>query len=137
MSQPLQLTELQLRILQALWERGEAAVGDVHEELSRHRELTASSVATLLGRLEKRGLVARQPDGGRYLYRPLVSLDEVRAAMVGELTRLLFGGDSAALVAHLVASGGVRDPDRAYLRELFPPDRPLDLDAQGPETPGA
>ena len=126
MRDALQLTELQLRILQALWGHGQAAVADVHQELARERDLAPSSVATLLARLEKRGLVAREPDGSRYLYRPLVSLDDVRSAMVAELTRLLFDGDSTGLIAHLVTSGAVRDRDRSYLQELFPLDRSLE-----------
>lgn len=120
MTEQLQITDLQLSILQILWERGHATVGEVHEALTSERQLAPSTVATLLARLEKRDVVARHGDGRRYLYHPLVTLDDIRASMVSELTSLLFSDDAVGLVAHLVSSGAITREDRYYLRGLFP-----------------
>lgn len=134
MADSLQVTDLQLSILQILWVNGEATVGEVHEALSEDRELAPSTVATLLARLEKRGVVSRDGDRRRYVYRPLVSLDEVRASMVAEITELLFSGDPVGLMAHIAGSGSITIEDRFFLRSLFPveeeeaPPPPLEID---------
>lgn len=120
MSEALQITDLQLAILQILWEQGEATVGEVHDALARHRDLAHSTVATLLARLKKRGVVSREGDRRRYIYRPLVSLDDVRESMVAELTDLLFSGDPVGLMAHVAGSGAITLEDRFFLRSLFP-----------------
>ena len=54
---PVELTELQLAIMRVLWDRGEAAVSLVHSVALPERALALTTVATLLTRLEKAGLV--------------------------------------------------------------------------------
>lgn len=114
-----ELTELQITILRHLWEHGEATVAGVWEELHRERGLAQTTVATLLSRLERRGVVARRVDQRQYVYRALVSEEEVRQSKVSELTERLFAGDVTALVNHLLTSQEVAPGDLARLRSLI------------------
>ena len=68
-----------------------------------------STVATLLSRLEKKGVVTHRKEGRQFVYRATVSRGDVRSSMVRGLTRTLFGGDPAALVQHLVVDHDVDD----------------------------
>ncbi len=119
MPEPHELTELQVTILRLLWARGEASVADVWEVLHRERGLAQTTVATLLTRLERRGVVARRAEQRQYLYRALVSEAEVKESMVSELTERLFAGDVAALVTHLLTSQEVAPGDLARLRSMI------------------
>jgi predicted transcriptional regulator len=120
------LTELQIDILTVLWERGEASTAEVCEALSDDRGLALSTVATLLSRLERRGIVAHRKEGRQYVYRATVSRGEVRETKVADLTRSLFGGNPAALVQHLVASHEVDSGELERIRTIL--DR---VDAEG------
>lgn len=113
------LTELQITILQFLWAREEATVADVWQELHATRGLAQTTVATLLSRLERRGVVGRRAEQRQYVYRALVSEDEVQRSMVGELTERLFAGDVTALVNHLLTSQEVAPGDLDRLRDLI------------------
>lgn len=121
MSDATTLTELQIDLLDVLWKRGEASTADVYEAMQPTRGLALSTVATLLSRLEKKGVVSHRKEGRQYVYRAAVSRGEVRRSMVADLTRSLFGGDPAALVQHLVSAhevdGGELDRIRALLDE--------------------
>src|SRR5439155_1011893 len=66
-----QLTERQLAILRVLWDRGEATVQDIWEALHAERGLAQTTVATMLSRLERPGLVTRRapPESRHYHYR--------------------------------------------------------------------
>jgi predicted transcriptional regulator len=119
MPEPHELTELQVTILRLLWARGEASVADVWEVLHRERGLAQTTVATLLTRLERRGVVARRAEQRQYLYRALVSEAEVKESMVSELTERLFAGDVAALMTHLLTSQEVAPGDLARLRPMI------------------
>ncbi len=110
------LTELQLTILQVLWERGEATTQQIHHALEVDRALALTTVATLLSRLERRGAVDHRKSGRQYVYRPLVSRGEVRHSKVRELTETLFEGDPAALVHHLVRSDVTDAKDLARIK---------------------
>lgn len=102
-----QLSDLQLALMRVLWDRTEATAAVVHECLCEHeRALAPTTVATLLQRLEKRGLVSHSLRGRTYVYRAEVPEHVVRRSMLAKLTEFFFAGDPAALVSHL--TGGAR-----------------------------
>ena len=119
MTPPLELSELQLAVMRVLWRMGKAAVADVHEALEAERGLALTTVATVLTRLEKAGLVSHRAAGRHYLYRPLVSEEDVRRSMVSVLADRLFEGDVAALVSHLVSAKDIRPGDLAQVKRLI------------------
>jgi len=119
MTPPLELSELQLAVMRVLWRMGKAAVSDVHEALEAERGLALTTVATVLTRLEKAGLVSHRAAGRHYLYRPLVSEEDVRRSMVSVLADRLFEGDVAALVSHLVSAKDIRPGDLAQVKRLI------------------
>ncbi|HVO13172.1 MAG TPA: BlaI/MecI/CopY family transcriptional regulator [Vicinamibacteria bacterium] len=104
------LGDLQHAIMAVLWERGEATTAEVHEALHDTRGLAFTTIATMLRKMEEKGVVAHRANGRQFVYRPTVSEDQVRRSMVGELVGRLFGGDPRALVAHLVSENEI-DPE--------------------------
>ena len=110
------LGDLQLAILRTLWLRGEATVAAVHAALLDERGLAPTTIATMLSKLEKRGVVAHRLEGRRFVYRPLVSENQVRRSMVAELTSRLFDGDASALVSHLLAENEIDEDELAGLQ---------------------
>ena len=74
---PLRLGDLQLRILEILWDRREASVAEVHEVLRPERELAYTTVATMLRKMEARELVEHREEGRAFLYRAKVEAEEV------------------------------------------------------------
>ena len=112
-----QLGDLQLAIMRVLWNHGESTVAEVHEALEDERGLALTTIATMLMKMEKKGVVRHRADGRRFIYGPLVSEDQVRRTMVAGLTAQLFGGDVTALVSHLLAEHEIDPQELAELRE--------------------
>ncbi len=110
------LGDLQHAIMTVLWERGEATTAAVHEALHTERGLALTTIATMLKKMEDKGVVAHRTDGRQFVYRPIVTEDEVRLSMVGELVERLFDGDAKALVAHLVSEHEIEATELAALR---------------------
>ncbi|MBK7716569.1 MAG: BlaI/MecI/CopY family transcriptional regulator [Gemmatimonadetes bacterium] len=119
MSDIHQLTDLQIAILRVLWERGQATVADICEALRPERGLALTTVATLLSRLEKRGVVAHETRARQYVYHPLVTEADVRHSMVRELTEQLFDGNVAALVSHLLSEREISPGDLDRVRAML------------------
>jgi predicted transcriptional regulator len=113
------LTDLQLAIMRVLWDRDEATVLEVQERLRPDRDLAQTTIATLLSRLEKRGVIAHRLDGRQFVYRPLVSEQDVRRSMVSELTTLLFDGSAAALMSHLLRSRDIDPGDLDRVKRMI------------------
>src|SRR5256885_17183443 len=101
MTERHQLTELQLAILRVIWDKGEATVQDIWEALHADRGLAQTTVATMLSRLERRGVVTRRAESRQYHYRAAVTGPEGQHSMVGEWTERLFAADVTARVQRL------------------------------------
>jgi BlaI family penicillinase repressor len=114
-----ELTDLQLAILGVLWEVGEGTVNTVRERLEGRRDLARTTVATLLSRLEDRGVVGHREEGREYVYRPLVSEEDVLRARVDALAENLFSGDVPMLVSRLLDVGDLRVAELDRVRQMI------------------
>ncbi len=119
MADPIQLSDLQLAILRVLWDCGEATAADVHAALRDSRDLAPTTVATVLSRLEKRGLLDHRTQRRQYVFRPLISEQEVRGSMLQRLTDFFFRGDATALVSHLVSSRDIEPAELDAVEHLI------------------
>jgi predicted transcriptional regulator len=73
----------------------------------------------MLSRLEKKGTVTHRVEGRQFIYRALVTEEEVRKTMLSRVTDYFFGGDVSALVSHLVEDKDVDPDDVARLKQLL------------------
>ena len=113
------LGDLQLAIMRILWSREEASVADVHEALEPERGLALTTIATMLAKMEKKGVVDHRSEGRKFIYRPRVSEGQVRRSMVSDLTSQLFRGVVYAFVNHLLSEHEIKSRELDQLRELI------------------
>lgn len=113
------LGELQLAIMRVLWDEGEATVARVVEALPPDKRRAPTTIATMLTKLEKRGVVDHRAEGRQFVYRPLVEEAVVTRSMVSDLTERLFAGDAGALVSHLLREAEIHEPELDRLRRLI------------------
>ena len=119
MSDIHQLTELQIAILRVLWAQGRATGAEICEALRPERGLALTTVATLLSRLEKRGVVRHETRARQFVYEALVSEADVRHSMVRELTEQLFDGNVTELVSHLISEREISPGDLDRVRAML------------------
>ena len=111
-------TELELQILQVLWQDSPLPVSDVQQRLAEgraQRTLTYSSVITVLNVMVRKKYLKRKKQGKAFLYAPLVSEDEVSRGMLGDLVDRVFEGSASSLMLNLLEKGDM-DPDE--LKEI-------------------
>ena len=119
MSKIHRLGDLQLAILRVLWRAGKASVAEVHSSLFEKRGLAATTIATMLVKMEKKGVVTHSVDGRKYIYRAVASEHGVRRTMVNDVTDRLFQGSAVALVSHLLEEHEVTLDEIRSLRALL------------------
>ena len=119
MSRTYQLGDLQYAIMRVLWTRKESTAAEVHAALYSERKLAPTTIATMLSKMEKKGIVTHRTDGRQYVYRATVAERDVRRSMVSELVERAFQGDVAALVNHLLHEGEIDAKELADLRRLI------------------
>lgn len=113
------LPELQLAIMQVLWRRGDATVTEVREDLHAERPLAYTTVATMLSKMERKGLVRHEREGRVFRFRPLVEQDNVSRSMVVDLAKRVFAGDVAEMVSHLMEECELGHDELARIKALI------------------
>ena len=113
------LADLQMAIMQALWDRPEASVAEVREALAPKRELAHTTIGTMLTKMEEKGLVEHRTVGRSNLYRACTGPEQVKRSMVSDLADRLFDGDVTDLVCHLLDGCEVSREELSALRKLI------------------
>jgi predicted transcriptional regulator len=116
MSTKHHLGDLQLAIMRVLWERGEAAASAVHDALLEERGLALTTIATMLRKMEDKGVVRHRVEGRQFVYQATIAEDAVHRSMVDELVERLFRGDPLELVSHLLREGEIDARELSELR---------------------
>jgi BlaI family penicillinase repressor len=112
----LVLSDLQLMLMRVFWSKPSATAAEVVADLRTSRPLAHTTVATLLSRLEKRGLLVADREGRQVSYRAAVSRQEVRRSMVSALLAGLFDGEARGLLSHLVDQRSIGADELAEIR---------------------
>lgn len=126
------LSDLQLALLQAVWSRGAASVAEVADALRPQRELAYTTVATLLTRLERRGLLRAEREGRLLRYSALVQPEAVQRRVLGGVLAGLFDNKPSRLLAQLMGQGGVSREELAAMRHLLARAEQADPDPRAP-----
>lgn len=113
------LTDLHLLILGALWSSGASTIAQIHSAVGEKHNVSAKTIATLLGRLEKRELVSHVTAGREGVYRPQVSRREVLVSRVGSTLASVFAAEDEAVGTAAVRKKHTHADDREILLELL------------------
>jgi predicted transcriptional regulator len=113
------LTEVELELMNILWQLEGGTVADVLAHLPPDRPLAYTSVSTILRILEQKEVVASEKLGRGHRYRPLVPKARYEAYALEHVVGRVFGGEPLALMRRLVDSAGLSKKDLAELKNLL------------------
>jgi len=113
------LADLQLAIMQVLWDRGEATVSEVQKVLEPSRPLAYTTVGTMLSKLEASGHVTHRVEQRVNVYRANLPRETVSRSMVSDLAQRLCAGDITQLVCHLLDECDVSREELTALKKLI------------------
>jgi BlaI family penicillinase repressor len=121
------IPDSELDVLKVLWDRGRGTVREVLETLKaaghqgkrRGQAWSYATVATLLDRLEQRGLIRSDRSELAFVYTPVVAEQDVRRERIDHLVDKLYQGEPGLLVLHLLQQHRL-DPEHAeQIRNLL------------------
>lgn len=114
------LPDAEQDVLKVLWDMRQ---GTVREVLAHLREAGSqwsyATVATLLDRLENKGMVASDRADLAFVYRPVISPQDVRTRRVDDLLTKLYEGEPGLLVLHLLKSHRLAPEHAREVRALL------------------
>lgn len=108
-------TDVELQILNVLWQRGPSTVRQIHEALSEDRDTGYSTTLKMVQVMRDKGLVTRDDKVRPQVYYPAESCEETQSKVLQDLASRLFDGSARELVMRLVSD---RDVSESELREI-------------------
>ena len=115
-----ELTRLELQILEAFWERGNASIREVQQAFPAPRP-AYTTIQTTVYRMESRGVLRRiRKVSNAHIFEPTISRDSARHRLLDEFLSF-FGGKAQPMMAKLAEAGrltldDVRDLERTIRR---------------------
>jgi len=115
---PLRLTRYELELMDVLWSRGKGTVQEVCDGLQR--PLAYTTVMTTLRLLErKKKALQRLKQGRAYVYRPIVTREEVSHSVLTDLREVLFRGQLPSLVLNMLSEDDISTEDVIAIRKAL------------------
>jgi BlaI family transcriptional regulator, penicillinase repressor len=115
----MDISNAEYEVMEAVWGGSPCSAQQVIDRLSDRKDWHEKTVKTLLNRLVKKQALATEPDGRRYLYRPLVAREELQRKESRQLLNRLFGGKVSPLVATFAQQNELDNEDMQALKKLI------------------
>lgn len=112
------LTEAELRLMEILWEKGQATVAEVTAALPPP-PIAYNSVLTTMRILEQKGYAAHEEAGRAFVYRPLLEREAAAQSAVGHVLSRFFENSSGSLALRLIETERPSDEELLRLKALI------------------
>ena len=115
------LTEAELRLMDVVWEKGEATVSEVSEALPHHLGLAYNTVLTTMRILEEKGFLrhTKSKEGRAFVYRAEVGREEASRTAVRYLVSRFFRNSPELLVLNLLEDEELSRKELRRIRALL------------------
>lgn len=114
-----QLTEVELQILNVLWDRGPSPVRDIHAQLEASRGTNYSTTVKMLSVMLGKGLLTRDEEKSPHVYRAAMTRKRAGRQMLDNLVTRVYEGSTMSLVMQALASGKATPDEIDELRNLL------------------
>ena len=116
----LDLSKLELEVMDEVWKLGECSSNDVIESFAKRRPLAPTTIRTVLTKLKTKGYVEAVPTVERAMrLRPTVARDSVMRRTLDRLRESLFGGSPRQAIAYLLDAEEISADELRELRQLI------------------
>jgi len=104
--------------MSVLWERGEATVTEVRDQIDPN--LAYTSISSMIRTLEMKGYVSHRRGAGKtHIYFPVIEAEKAGESALGRVLDKIYGGSPIKLLAHLMDQKRLSEKELARMRELL------------------
>jgi predicted transcriptional regulator len=114
-----QPTEVELQILQVLWERGSATAREIHERVSADRDTNYSTTVKMLSVMLEKGLIRRDESVRPQVFRAALTQSRAQRSMLKDLVRKAYDGSVSRLVMQALSIERASSAELVEIRKLL------------------
>lgn len=113
------LGSLQRRVMEIVWNLGEATVQEVRQQLKRRPTPAYTTVLSVMQKLEKARWLKHRVEGRTYVYRASRSREQEGDSTLKSFVDGVFRGDRLLLFEHLLRDDSLGEDDLLELRRMI------------------
>ena len=110
---------VQMRIMQILWEKGQATSQEITQDLNEYEPIVFKNVQSLLRLLEKKSAIAHEADSRAHEYYPLLTREKAMKNMVRDMIGGLFSGSVINLVSSIIKDRSIPQEEFTKISEIL------------------
>lgn len=95
------LTRQELQIMKVVWEMGAASVKNVYNVISKRKNTAYTTVLTVMGILESKGVLTHTKSGRAFIYRPLLTKEQATRNQIHDVLDRFFDGNPQKLIENI------------------------------------
>lgn len=119
MNTKIQPTPSELEILQVLWTRGPSTVREIHDELSKEKEIGYTSALKFLQIMTTKGLVERTEDQRAHVYSATQPAEKTKQQFANDVLQRVFRGSTSQLMQHALSGRRSSKKELDEIRRLL------------------
>lgn len=114
------ITDLELKILQQIWEKKDGTtVSDVIERWPESEKPGYTTILKTLQKMEVKGIVGHQKQGKKYSYYSKVSKENVTRKKLDTIIERMFGGNHLSFAQYFLKSNDLKDKELLELKKII------------------
>ena len=112
-------TTAELEILSVLWENEPRSVKEIHEELSKIKNVGYTTTLKIMQNMTAKGMLNRKLDGKSHLYFTNVPKTDTQQNLVNRLVDSAFGGSASSLVMQLLGNKKTSEKELNEIKRII------------------
>jgi BlaI family transcriptional regulator, penicillinase repressor len=112
-------SDAQWEVLNIVWDRGEATVGEIWQAFSAERPVARNTVLTLVARLEEKGWLRRRADGNVLHYSATIDQQTAQRQVAQQLVDTAFRGSPEGLIMALLGDSDLSEGESDRIRAML------------------
>lgn len=112
-------TDGELEILQVFWQKGDCTVRDVHDALNAKRDLSFTTVATMVRIMLQKGYLSMVDERRPQVFAAKITRDRTISGMLKDIRKKLLGGSVKKLVMHALADASSSKADLDEIEKML------------------
>lgn len=112
-------TESELEILSILWDKKNASVRSVHEELSKIKDAGYTTTLKLMQIMYEKELVTRDDSSKTHIYSPAVTREKTQNQFLDRIINGLFAGSASELVLQALGNNSTSEAELDKIKQLI------------------
>lgn len=113
------LTELELKVMEALWNNGESSIREIQETFPENERPAYTTVQTTVYRMENKKVVHRvKKIGNAHIFDASISRNTAHGKLIDNFLGL-FGGSAQPVMSHLIETGKLTMEDLEEAKETL------------------